>query len=158
MTRRASLLALLAIVTLSLGEVACAAETANVRNAEKLYFSLELRSGGKLVGQPKLLGESGRWVRAEKRPDGSDVADYALSLLPTNEGRDAYRVVLDVNLPAAGADGHRELALLHGEVKKLQLGRQPGDLEVELMLMKVDSPEFRALMNLPDPEKGPNAI
>lgn len=158
MTRRASLLALLTLASFSLSQLACAAEQAAVRNAEKLYFSLELRSGGKLVGQPKLVGEAGRWVRAEKRPEGSDVADYMLALLPTTEGADRYRVVLDVNLPAAGADGHKELALLHGQVKRFQLGSSPGDLEVELMLMKVDSPEFRALMNLPDLDRGPNAI
>lgn len=157
MTRRASLLALLSVAMFSLGNVACAAEQAVVKNPEKLYFSLELRSGGKLVGQPRLLGEAGRMIRAEKRPEGSDVADYQLRLLPTQDGADAYRLVLDVNLPAAGADGHRELAMLHGEVKKLQLGAEPGQLEVELMMMKVDSPEFRALMGLPG-DKAPNAI
>ncbi|MFP2933208.1 hypothetical protein ACLESO_50295 [Pyxidicoccus sp. 3LG] len=46
------------------------------------------------------------------------------------------------------AEGHSELALLHGQQRKLQLGRVPGELEVSLLLMKVDSPEFRALMQL----------
>ena len=32
------------------------------------------------------------------------------------------------------------------------LGRYPGDLEVSLLLMKVDSPEFRALMDLAAPK------
>ena len=155
LTRRTALVALLA--TLGWASIGCAADQSAVRAPEKLYFSLELRSGGKLVGKPKLLGESGHVVRAERRPDGSDIADYALKLLPTFEGADAYRVVLDVNVPAAGKDGHTELAMLHGEVKKLQLGPSPGDLEVELILMKVDSPEFRALMNLPG-DIAPNAI
>lgn len=157
MNRRACLLALLTISTLSFGNVACAAEQAAVRAPEKLYFSLELRSGGKLVGQPKLLGEAGRWVRAEKRPEGSDISDYALRLLPSANGTDAYRVVLDVSVPKAGADGHKELAMLHGEVKTFELGGAPGELEVQLMLMKVDSPEFRALMHLPS-DKPANAI
>lgn len=157
MTRRTSLLALLTCATLSWASVGCAAEKAAAQRGEKLYFALELRSGGKLVGQPRMLGEAGRWVRVARTPDGSDVADYELRLLPTTEGSDRYRVVLDVNVPKTGADGHTELAVLHGEVKKLQLGDRTGDLEVELMLMKVDSPEFRALMQLPG-DKATNSI
>ena len=157
MTRRTSLLALLLCATLSWANVGCASEKVAVRDGEKLYFALELRSGGKLVGQPKMLGESGRVVRVERKPEGSDIADYELTILPTTEGSDSYRVVLDVSVPKSGADGHKELAMLHGEVKKLQLGARTGELDVELMLMRVDSPEFRALMNLPG-DKATNSI
>lgn len=118
--------------------------------AEPLYFALEVRREGRLVAQPKLLGETGRTVRAERRKPGASEPDYRLVLTPTAEG-ETFRLELDLVLPEI--KGHSELALLHGQERKVQLGRWPGDLEVSLLLMKVDSPEFRALMDLAeDPE------
>ncbi|MBU8894418.1 hypothetical protein DRW03_31245 [Corallococcus sp. H22C18031201] len=112
---------------------------------EPLYFALEVRRDGRLIAQPKLLGESGRILRAERRIPGALVPDYSLVLTPKGEGN-SFRLELDLTLPEA--HGHSELALLHGQERKLQLGRVPGELEVSLLLMKVDSPEFRALMDL----------
>ncbi|HYO66592.1 MAG TPA: hypothetical protein VEU33_10955 [Archangium sp.] len=113
--------------------------------AEPLYFALEVRREGRLVAQPKLLGETGRTVRAERRKPGASQPDYRLVLTPTAEG-ETFRLELDLMLPEI--KGHSELALLHGQERRVQLGRYPGDLEVSLLLMKVDSPEFRALMDL----------
>ncbi|XXF81532.1 hypothetical protein P2318_06490 [Myxococcaceae bacterium GXIMD 01537] len=113
--------------------------------AESLYFALEVRREGRLVAQPKLLGETGRTVRAERRRPGATQPDYRLVLTPTAEG-EAFRLELDLALPELR--GHSELALLHGQERKVQLGRFPGELEVSLLLMRVDSPEFRALMDL----------
>ncbi|MCP3138964.1 hypothetical protein [Pyxidicoccus xibeiensis] len=113
--------------------------------AEPLYFAVEVRREGRLVAQPKLLGETGRTLRAERRRPGAPIADYSLVLTPRAEGK-SFLLQLDLLLPEA--EGHSELALLHGEQRKLQLGRVPGELEVSLLLMKVDSPEFRALMQL----------
>lgn len=115
--------------------------------AEPLYFALEVRREGRLVAQPKLLGETGRTVRAERRRPGAAQPDYRLVLTPTAEG-ESFRLELDLALPELR--GHSALALLHGQERKLQLGRFPGELEVSLLLMKVDSPEFRALMDLSD--------
>jgi len=118
--------------------------------AEPLYFALEVRREGRLVAQPKLLGETGRAVRVERRKPGAATPDYRLVLMPTLEG-EVFRLELDLALPEL--KGHSQLALLHGQERKVQLGRYPGDLEVSLLLMKVDSPEFRALMDLAaDPE------
>jgi hypothetical protein len=118
--------------------------------AEPLYFALEVRREGRLVAQPKLLGETGRTLRAERRKPGASEPDYRLVLTPTSEG-ETFRLELDLVLPEI--KGHSQLALLHGQERKVQLGRYPGDLEVSLLLMKVDSPEFRALMDLAaDPE------
>ena len=114
--------------------------------AEAVYFALEVRREGRLVASPKLLGETGRTVRAERRKPGAPEADYRLVLTPVAEG-ERYKVQMEMALPK-GTKGQGELALLHGEERKLQLGPAPGDLEVSLMLMKVDSPEFRALMDL----------
>ncbi|MFL5355387.1 hypothetical protein [Archangium sp.] len=119
--------------------------------AEPLYFALEVRREGRLVAQPKLLGETGRTVRAERRKPGASTPDYRLVLTPKAEG-ESFRLELDLVLPEI--KGHSELALLHGQERKVQLGRWPGDLEVSLLLMKVDSPEFKALMDLAaDPDE-----
>jgi hypothetical protein len=113
--------------------------------AEPLYFALEVRREGRLVAQPKLLGETGRTIRAERRKPGAPQPDYRLVLTPIAEG-DMFHLSLELSLPELR--GHSELALLHGQQRKLQLGKTPGELEVSLLLMKVDSPEFRALMDL----------
>lgn len=113
--------------------------------SQKLYFAVELRQHGKLIGKPKLLGENGKRLRAERRKPGSDASDYVLMLTPVQRGG-VYQIDLDVTVPQQS--GHSELSLLHGEVRKLELGRGPGDLAVTLTLMEVDSPEFRALMDL----------
>ncbi len=120
--------------------------TAAPARAEAVYFALEVRREGRLVASPKLLGETGRTVRAERRKPGAPEADYRLVLTPVAEG-ERYKVQMEMDLPK-GTKGQGELALLHGEERKVQLGPAPGDLEVSLMLMKVDSPEFRALMEL----------
>jgi hypothetical protein len=114
--------------------------------AEPLYFALEVRRAGRLVAQPKLLGETGRTVRAERRQPGAAQPDYRLVLTPSAGGKESFQVELDLALP--GGEGHSELSLLHGEQRKVQLGRVPGELEVSLLVMKVDSPEFKALMDL----------
>ena len=113
--------------------------------AEPLYFALEVRREGRLVAQPKLLGETGRTIRAERRKPGAPQPDYRLILTPIAEGN-MFHLSLELSLPELR--GHSELALLHGQQRKLQLGKTPGELEVSLLLMKVDSPEFRALMDL----------
>lgn len=128
-----------------------AALTPAPAHAEPVYFALEVRRDGQLVAMPKFLGETGRTVRAEKRKPGAQVADYRLVLTPTADG-EKFQVELDLSLPQLQGQkpvkGHQEVALQHGEQRKLQLGDSPGKLEVSLLVMKVDSPEFRALMNL----------
>ncbi|WP_224242023.1 hypothetical protein [Hyalangium gracile] len=119
--------------------------------AEPLYFALEVRREGRLVAQPKLLGETGRTLRAERRKPGASQPDYQLILTPIVEGN-TFHLSLELTLPELR--GHSELALLHGQQRKLQLGKVPGELEVSLMLMRVDSPEFRALMDLAADSEG----
>lgn len=116
--------------------------------AEKLYFALEVRQNGKLVGKPQLLGEEGKTLRAERRAPGADAPDYQLVLSPRATEGDAYSVELEVMVP--NAQGQFDLALLHGQERRAH-SASAADLEVTLLLMKVDSPEFRALMNLDEP-------
>lgn len=117
---------------------------------QALYFSLEVRREGKVVAKPKFLGETGKVARVERRHPGAALPDYELVLMPKPRG-DRYEIVIDLSLPELR--GHSELALLHGEVRKIELGPKPGELQLELMMMKVDSPEFRTLMELAAPRE-----
>lgn len=112
---------------------------------EPLYFALEVRREGQVVAKPKLLGQSGQVVRAERRSPGKTTPDYRLMLHPSGLG-EGFRVELTLALP--GVEGRAEVALLHGQQRRVQLGRRAGELEVSLLLMRVNSPEFRTLMNL----------
>ncbi len=112
---------------------------------QKLYFSLEVRREGQLVGKPKLLGELGKIARVERRRPGAALADYQLVLVPRLSGA-GYHLQLDLSLP--DAHGQAELDVMHGQVRQLELGPKAGELQVSLLMMKVDSPEFRLLMDL----------
>ena len=137
-----------AVVVLALGPgCAQAHQKAATASSQKLYFAVEVVREGRVVARPKLLGEAGRLLTAERRAPGAPAPDYKLSLLPVFSG-DRYRIDLDLLLP--DSKGHSELALLHGEERRLELGQKPGDLAIRLMVMEVDSPEFRALMGLLD--------
>ncbi len=126
----------------------CASRTARTEE-EKLYFSLEVRRQGHLVAKPKLLGESGKIARIERRQSGAALADYQLLLVPRISGG-GYHLRLELCLP--DAHGEAEVDLLHGQVRQLELGPKAGELQVSLMLMRVDSPEFRLLMDLGERE------
>jgi hypothetical protein len=124
---------------------AAASAASKPQITEKLYLAFELRQDGKVVGTPKLLGELGKSIRAERRQPGATLPDYRLAVLPVQLG-DHFQIDLDVKLPKA--EGHGNLFVQHGEQRKVELGDKPGDLVVSLTVMKVNSPEFKALMNL----------
>jgi hypothetical protein len=114
-------------------------------NEQKLYFSVEVRREGHLVAKPKLLGQSGKVTRVERRQPGAALADYQLVLVPRPSGA-GYHLELDLSLP--DVHGQAELDLAHGQVRQLELGPRAGELQVSLMMMRVDSPEFRLLMDI----------
>lgn len=142
---------LLLVASVVAGALACAAPKAPA--GERLYFALELRRDGQLVGRPQLLGESGHRVVASRQQPGASTPDYQLVLKPTGHPGDRYRISLDVDVP--GCHGHSELELLHAEEKRLRLA---SDLEVTLLVMRVNSPEFKTLMELAARRPGPLAI
>ncbi len=109
---------------------------------QQLYFALELSQDGHKLGSPQLLGFEGRQVVAEKRTPGSTQPDYRLVLRP-HEAGDGYKVVLELVLPSGKSLG--EIWVLHGEERSVQLDKAT---ELKVLLMRVDSPEFRALMQL----------
>ncbi len=130
--------------------VGCATPLPELPSArQQLYFALELTQDGHKIGSPQLLGFEGKQVVAEKRAPGASEPDYRLVLRPSEVGA-GYKVVLEVVLPSGRKLG--EVVVLHGEERSVQLGDAT---ELKLLLMRVDSPEFRALMQLkPGADRG----
>jgi hypothetical protein len=116
-------------------------------STEKLYFSLEIRQEGKVVASPKLLGQTDKVAFVERRQPGAATPDYRLRLLPTWQ-RDHFQIALDLALREA--EGHWDVKMVHGESRQLQSAKNPDNLQISLLVMKVNSPEFRALMGLAD--------
>jgi hypothetical protein len=143
----------LVVSALALLAVACA--TAPKAKGQPLYFAVEVKEAGKVIARPKLLGETGKRVRVERRQPGAAQPDYRLVLDPSPEGV-GYRIKLDLALPEQ--QRHSELALLHGEERRIELGTHPGDLQISLMVMKVNSPEFKALMELGERQQHDRAL
>lgn len=107
---------------------------------EALYLRVEVEQQGRTVAAPHLLGFEGRHIVVEKRSPNAAQPDYRLDLVPHEEGA-AYLVRFELDLPAGARVGR--VALLHGEERRVALD---GDTQLKLMLMRVDSPEFRALV------------
>jgi hypothetical protein len=112
---------------------------------QPLYFALELTDGGKRIGAPKLLGFSGKKVIAERRSPGAADPDYRIVLEPREEGA-GYQLDLSVKLPSGEHRGG--VTLLHGEERSVSLGN---GTEARVLLMRVDSDEFRALISTTNP-------
>lgn len=120
--------------------VGCASASAVSAPPEALYLAVEVHQGGQQLASPKVLGFEGRRVVVERRSPSSSTPEYRLVMTPHEEGQ-GYDVLLDLDLPS----GHRygRVGLLHGEERKVHLAP---DTELTVMLMRVDSPEFRALI------------
>lgn len=119
--------------------------------AEFIYLQLELRRDGKVVGQPQLVGETGKALKAVRRAPGAVQPDWSLQLMPRAEG-DHYAV--EVGVEIGERRGHSDVSLDHGQRRQVRLEGNDA-LEVRVLLMRVDSPEFRALMDLPaEPREG----
>ncbi len=122
----------------------CATENAGAtRKAEPLYLALELSENGHTIASPKLLGFEGRSMTAQRVAPGASNPDYRLILRPEESGS-GYRVLLDLELPSGKRVGGK-VGLLHGEERTISLD---ATTKLTVMLMRVDSPEFKALMEL----------
>jgi hypothetical protein len=128
------------VVVLAAVLVGCASATPATRAPEALYLAVEVQEHGQTVATPKLLGFEGHRVVVEKKGPSSARPAYRLTLTPQEEGQ-GYRVLLDLDLPSGRRFGR--VGLLHGEEQKVMLD---ADTELKVMLMRVDSPEFRALI------------
>jgi hypothetical protein len=129
---------------------ACASSAPSTRDPDKLYFAIRVEQDGRAVGAPRLLGFEGRRLFAEKWTPGEPLPDYRLLLQPKEEGP-GYGISLDLELPSGRSSGR--LGLLHGEERTITLDPRT---RLTLMVMRVDSPEFRALMRT-SPMKGTSA-
>jgi hypothetical protein len=132
------------VVLAALVAAGCAADVPP--QPEALYVAVEVEQHGKTVAAPHLLGFEGRHIIVEKGQE-ADRPAYRLTLLPRQEGG-GFGVRFDVELPDMA---HRvgRIALVHGEERRVTLD---GDTQLKLMVMRVDSPEFRSLV-LRTPER-----
>lgn len=133
--------AFLGVLLGGLLSTACTSARVSAREPDQLYFKVEVQQGGRRVAAPNLLGFEGRHIVVERGGLDGAPPDYRLVLSPTQESG-GYRVGFDLELHGHPRLGGR-LGLLHGEERSVQLG---DDVELRVLLMRVDSPEFRALM------------
>jgi hypothetical protein len=132
------------MVGLLLG-VACAAAAAELwpqrtEDGVPLYFSLEVLQRGQVIARPQLVGASGHDLREVLRSrDGTPRMELLLS--PTLRGK-KLGVDMQLELPDEHGLG-KSIALEHGQQAQVRLS---GDVEVKLLAMKVQSPEFEAYM------------
>lgn len=129
----------LSLLLLALGIAGCKTTHAT-RSMEELYLRVEVEQHGRMVAAPHLLGFEGRHIVVEKRSPRAERPDYRLDLVPRGDGA-SFAVKFDMELPTGRRAGR--VALLHGEERRVTLD---GDTQIRLMLMRVDSPEFRALV------------
>ncbi len=139
------------LVLVAVVATACASERRATRAAEALYLAVEVSENGRTVASPKVLGFEGHSITAERRARGAGSPDYRLVLRPEEAGS-GYRVLLDLELPSGKKVGGR-VSLLHGEEREVRLD---ATTKLTVMLMRVDSAEFKALV---EPRaRGPAAI
>ncbi len=144
MRRRVFLLTLASLVVVA----GCASQAQATRAPEALYLSIEVQEHGATVARPKVMGFEGKNITVERRQPNAPLADYKLIVTPKEEGQ-GYGVKLDLELPSGRRLGH--VGLLHGEERRVVLD---DDIELKVMLMRVDSPEFKALVQrVPKPAK-----
>jgi len=145
---------LLCCVGLLAGVVTACASGPEARDPDKLFFAVRVEQDGRPVGTPRLLGFEGKRLFAEKWRPGEPLPDYRLLLQPKEEGG-GYGISLDLELPSGRSRGR--LGLLHGEERTITLNPRT---RLTLMVMRVDSPEFRALMRAAPPrdDTSPGAI
>jgi hypothetical protein len=128
------------------GLTACASSASSTRDPDKLFFAIRVEQDGRAVGAPRLLGFEGRRLFAEKWTPGAPLPDYRLLLQPEEEGP-GYGISLDLELPSGRS--RSRVGLLHGEERTITLDPRT---RLTLMVMRVDSPEFRALMRTSVPK------
>jgi hypothetical protein len=115
---------------------------------EKLFFAMQIEERGRVIARPKLVGETGRALSMRlvdpRRPERTRLA---LRLQPERAG-DGYKVQIGLSMPDRADSPQGELSLLHGEERRLVLSEADRPINVRLMLMRVDSPEFDAYMQI----------
>lgn len=109
---------------------------------DRLYYAIEVKQAGQPVANPKVVGFSGKSVAVQHKPQGATAPDYEV-WLKSEEQAGGYQLALRLRLPSGSKEA--KLKLKHGEERTLDLGEA---VELKVLLLKVDSREFRALMAL----------
>ena len=127
-------------------------ERTEPQSIEKLFFAMRIEADGQLVAKPHLLGETDRRLSMKLvDPEHPDHTRLSLEMMPTRLGED-YRVQVGLLMPdLSKAPQLATLTLAHGQEKKFRLlddGTSPSSMTVTLLLMRVDSPEFDAWLEL----------
>lgn len=136
------------IISLLVLGVACAGMLSRTVPAEQLFLALQIEDGGRVVARPQLVGESGKRLRLQLvEPARPDQPRLELEMVPEHEN-EGYRVQLRLAMPDRAQPLEGELALGHGEERKLELSNPVRPLHVKLMLMRVASPEFETWLRL----------
>ncbi len=131
-----------AFLSLLVGAAACLPHPA--KDPDQLYFAVEVTEGGSRVGAPKLVGFADHEVSVEKRPAPQSEPEYQLLMVPHEQRGGEYDLALKLWLPSGWKEGRVKLS--HGEEAKVTMG---DGVELKVLVMKVDSPEFRLLMAAP---------
>ncbi len=115
---------------------------------ERLFFALEIDDGGRVVGRPQVIGETGKLLTIKLVEPGSvGRPRLSMKLVPEHEGG-GYRVQLELDLPDRPVPGKGVLAIEHAEERRVEIGNPVRPLSVKLMVMRVASPEFEAWVKL----------
>jgi len=146
MDRRFLVLALLVVAALL---AACAGGVRTKDDPpEKLYLALKIEDAGHVLAKPRLLGETGRKVSLRLLdPNRPEHERLSLELMPQRQGS-AYEVAIGLTLDTRHERAEGSLKLKHGEERKVLLASDGRPVGVTLLLMRIDSPEFEAWMEL----------
>ncbi|MGI5862470.1 MAG: hypothetical protein ACOX6T_10500 [Myxococcales bacterium] len=138
----------LALATAAALVSACSGILSSHNQPEQLFFAMRIEDEGQVLARPHLLGEAGHKLSMRLvDPNRPELTRLKLELLPERTG-DGYQVQLGVATAKRPTPHVGMLSLLHGEERKLVLRGADGPLEVTLLVMRVDSPEFEAWKEL----------
>lgn len=116
---------------------------------EKLFFALRIEADGQLVAKPHLLGETDHRLSMKLvDPEHPERTRLSLEMMPTRLGQD-YSVQVGLLMPGVSQSPQvATLKLAHGQERRFSLLDGSAPLTVTLLLMRVDSPEFDAWLDL----------
>lgn len=124
-------------------------ERTDEKGIEKLFFAMRIEAAGQLVARPHLLGETDHRLSMKLvDPEHPERTRLSLEMMPTRRGED-YSVQVGLLMPGVSQSPQvATLELAHGQERKFRLLDGNAPLTVTLMLMRVDSPEFDAWLDL----------
>lgn len=110
---------------------------------------MRIEAGDQLVARPHLLGETDHRLSMKLvDPVHPERTRLTVEMMPTRFGED-YSIQFGLLMPNISDEPQvTTLMLSHGQERKFQLLDGSAPLTVTLMLMRIDSPEFDAWLEL----------